>query len=59
MDLVGCVYNFCREHRSLRRRQGQGPQWQGRTPAMAAGWTDHVWSIEELLTFQPPTPLHG
>lgn len=31
-------YNFCRVHRSLRV-----------TPAMEAGLTDHVWTIEELL----------
>jgi transposase-like protein len=59
MYLVGCVYNFCKEHRSLRLQQTQGKKWQERTPAMAAGWTDHVWSIEELLTFRPPLTLHG
>jgi IS1 family transposase/transposase-like protein len=31
-------YNFCRIHKSLRI-----------TPAMAAGITDHVWSVRELL----------
>jgi hypothetical protein len=31
-------YNFCRIHKTLRV-----------TPAMAAGITEHVWSIEELL----------
>jgi transposase-like protein len=59
MYLVGCVYNFCRRHRSLRRQQGQDKGWQQRTPAMAAGWTDHVWSVEELLSFRLPLPLHG
>jgi transposase-like protein len=59
MYLVGCVYNFCSPHRSLRRRQEQGKKGLPRTPAMAAGWADHVWSIQELLSFQPPTPLHG
>jgi transposase-like protein len=59
MYLVGCVYNFCSEHRSLRLRQEKGKKWQQRTPAMAAGWTDHVWSIRELLSFKPPMPLHG
>lgn len=59
MYLVGCVYNFCCEHRSLRLRQEHGPKWLQRTPAMAAGWTDHVWSIQELLCFKPPLPLHG
>jgi IS1 family transposase/transposase-like protein len=31
-------YNFCRVHKSLRV-----------TPAMAAGITDHVWNVRELL----------
>jgi hypothetical protein len=30
-------YNFCRIHKSLRV-----------TPAMAAGVTDHVWSVEDI-----------
>ena len=59
MYLVGCVYNFCCEHRSLRLRREQGKKWLQRTPAMAAGWTDHVWSIRELLEFRPAPPLHG
>jgi transposase-like protein len=59
MYLTGCVYNFCSEHQSLRLRQEQGPKWLQRTPAMAAGWTDHVWSIRELLEFRPAPPLHG
>ena len=59
MYLVACVYNFCQGHRSLRVRQEQGKKWLPRTPAMAAGWTDHVWSVEELLSFKPPLPLHG
>jgi transposase-like protein len=50
MYLVGCVYNFCSTHRSLRQRQGK--KWSQRTPAMAAGWTDRVWSIRELLSFR-------
>ena len=32
-------YNFCRIHRSLRI-----------TPAMAAGITDHVWDLKELVS---------
>lgn len=53
MHLVGCVYNFCTPHRSLRRPlpglPGGGRIWQLRTPAMAAGLTDHVWTVSELL----------
>jgi transposase-like protein len=59
MYLVGCVYNFCKVHRSLRVEQKQGKKWQQRTPALAAGWADHVWSVPELLSFKPPMPLHG
>ena len=59
MYLTGCVYNFCSEHRSLRLRQEQGNKWLLRTPAMAAGWSDHVWSIRELLEFRPFSALHG
>src|SRR5215210_6246120 len=37
MYLVGCVYNLCTQHRSLRISVTAGTaQWQGRTPAMAA-----------------------
>lgn len=32
-------YNFCRRHMTLRI-----------TPAMAAGLTDHIWSLEELIS---------
>jgi hypothetical protein len=40
MWLIGTPYNFCTPHASLGR---------GQTPAMAAGITDHVWSMDELL----------
>jgi IS1 family transposase/transposase-like protein len=52
-------YNVARPHMSLRRplpmceRTRQGairPRWRERTPAMAAGLTDHVWTFRELLT---------
>jgi hypothetical protein len=41
--VVGCLYNFCRVHTSLRDR----------TPAMAAGLTDHLWSVSELFWWRP------
>ena len=60
MYLVGCVYNLCTEHRSLRISvTGGATKWRGRTPAMAAGWTDQVWSVRELLAFRPPMSFHG
>ncbi len=54
MYLVGCAYNFCWEHDSLRQAApaGTGRKWLGRTPAMAAGLTDQVWSLEELLNWR-------
>jgi IS1 family transposase len=42
-------YNFCWAVRTLRVKGGPG-QWRQRTPAMAAGLADHVWSLEEWLT---------
>jgi transposase-like protein len=51
MYVVGTIYNFCTTHTSLttndRRRQ---------TPAMAAGITDHVWTVGELLHYRVPPP---
>ena len=43
-------YNFCWEVRTLRIPK-EGGGWQSRTPAMAAGLADHVWSLEEWLAF--------
>ncbi len=58
MCLVGCAYNFCWEHESLRlpAPEGASQKWQERTPAMAAGLTDHCWTMLELLSYQVPLP---
>lgn len=59
MYLVGSVYNFCTYHSSLRvpiYLPGNRRRWVQRTPAMAAGITDHRWTVEELLSFQVPLP---
>ena len=29
-------------------------RWLQRTPAMAAGLTDHIWTMDELLSFRVP-----
>jgi transposase-like protein len=50
MYLIGTVYNFCTPHASL--VQAGSPT----TPAMAAGITDHCWSVQELLSFPVPPP---
>jgi hypothetical protein len=51
MYLVGCAYNFCWLHGSLRLAAPPGApwKWQERTPAMAAGLTDQCWTLRELL----------
>jgi transposase-like protein len=56
MYLVGCAYNFCWEHASLRlvAPADSGRKWQERTPAMAAGLTAHRWTMRELLGYQVP-----
>jgi hypothetical protein len=56
--LVGTIYNFCTYHESLRvplyiGRVGR-THWVPRTPAMAAGITNHLWSVSELLRYQVP-----
>ena len=58
MYLVGGAYNFCWVADSLRRAAptGVGRKWQERTPAMAAGLTEHCWSLRELLEYQVPLP---
>src|SRR5467141_682830 len=50
MYLIGTVYNFCTPHASLPHARG------GTTPAMAAGITDHCWTVQELLSFHVPPP---
>src|SRR3954471_2310689 len=57
MFLVGTVYNFCTYHTSLHlAAQATGTGAINRTPAMAAGITDHCWTVRELLAFHVPPP---
>jgi IS1 family transposase len=59
-------YNFCLPHASVRlplpqpeptHGSGSARQWRPCTPAMAAGLTDHVWTLREVLLFRvPPWP---
>jgi IS1 family transposase len=49
MYLIGCTYNFCFPHHELSKTKHVGSPC---TPAMAAGLTDHVWSICELLSYR-------
>jgi hypothetical protein len=44
MYLIGTLYNFCTAHSSLRTQAEHK-----RTPAMAAGTTNDIWTVAELL----------
>jgi IS1 family transposase len=66
LALYHVYYNFCLPHASLRQPlpqpvpthgTGSAKQWRPCTPAMAAGLTDHVWTLREVLLFRvPPWP---
>ena len=49
------VYNLARALKSLRveNLQADNRRWIRRSPAMAAGLTDHIWEIKEILTALP------
>jgi hypothetical protein len=49
-DFTMYSYNFCWPVRTLRKEVGPR-RYQARTPAMAAGLTDHVWPLREWLAF--------
>src|SRR5205085_6622460 len=56
MFLVGTTYNFCTFHASLSHETGEGTDERRklRTPAMAAGLTDHRWTPLDLFSFCLP-----
>jgi IS1 family transposase len=64
--LYHTYYNFCLPHASLRmplpqplptNGTGSAKMWRPRTPAMAAGLTDRVWTLREVLLYRvPPWP---
>jgi IS1 family transposase len=66
LALYHMYYNFCLPHASVRlpllqpeptHGSGSAKRWQSQTPAMAAGLTDHVWTLREVLLFRvPPWP---
>jgi hypothetical protein len=47
---IGYSDNFSWAVRTLRVRGSDG-RWLARTPAMAAGLSDHVWTTEEWITY--------
>jgi hypothetical protein len=53
------VYNLARPLKTLRVEDLCNPKrkWKQRSPAMASGLTDHIWTVKELLkTIVPPNP---
>ena len=68
LALFHAYHNFVLPHASLRQplqvpepTNGPGPakRWRPYTPAMAAGLTDHVWTLQEVLLYRvPPWPQH-
>ena len=66
LALFQTYHNFCLPHVSLRqpllqpvptKGTGSAKMWRPCTPAMAAGLTDHVWTLREVLLFRiPPWP---
>jgi IS1 family transposase len=66
LALYHVYYNFCLPHASVRQPvpqseptngTGSATQWRPWTPAMAAGLTDRVWTLREVLLFRvPPWP---
>ena len=52
------LYNLARPLKTLRLPVLGDPKrrWQQRSPAMASGLTDHIWTVKELLkTVVPPS----
>lgn len=63
LTLAQAYYNFCLPHFGLRiplpepiptKGFGSPKVWQYRSPAMAAGVTNHIFPLEELLLFRLP-----
>jgi IS1 family transposase len=48
-------YNFCWPVRTLREPIEEG-RWRRRTPAMAAGLADHVWTMREWISMPGVQP---
>ena len=56
LDLEDVVFNFVRPPSALKIEfttpGAYRRRWVQRTPAMAAGVTDRIWSLEELLSYR-------
>jgi hypothetical protein len=66
LSLSHVYYNFCLPHAASRQPlpqplptngTGSAKRWQPCTPAMAAGLTDRVWTLRDVLLYRvPPWP---
>jgi transposase-like protein len=57
MDWIGAIDHFCTPHERWRwAKTAAGGACAERRPAMAAGITDHGWSIRERLSLHVPPP---
>lgn len=55
IDFFQAWYNFAKPHKALRLEHYNGHRkWINRTPAMAEGITDHIWSLNQLLSCRVP-----
>jgi hypothetical protein len=54
LDFIEAHDNFVKPHRALRLRASskRNRVWISRTPVMAAGISNHVWALEELLCYK-------
>lgn len=54
LDFIDAHDNFVKPHRALRLKlaSDEDRRWMLRTPAMAAGISDHIWTLEELLGYK-------
>jgi hypothetical protein len=69
LPLAFAYYHLVIPRRGLRQRlacplpnkgdKGSYKKWKAVTPAMAAGLTDHVWTMDELLSFRVPPSRYG
>jgi hypothetical protein len=54
LDFIDAHDNFVKPHRALRLRAASNGNQSSfpRTPAMAAGISNHIWALEELLCYK-------
>jgi len=63
MTVYQTYFNLVRPHRGVKvfipNYDNSLQKWQQRTPAIAAGLTDHIWSLKELLSYKYYHDIRG